>query len=236
MTRTRETLELSIASEPVTARGRLQRSGSRVRGRAAVSLDAWPGGHGLPARGRWALPSPSVIGRQSMLRPPQQLPLRSVARSAGGPFRPSLRPIREGTCPVSFLSGRSSSSFPPPSTAVCGQRLPCQIVRGNDKAATRFRIWNIDHSKITSCSCLADGDARSLFASPILPRPSQYLPHFVLGDAVPGDVRQASLVCAPSASTSRRASRFAPSDRRHGKGRVVPSSPDVAQAGRRRRI
>src|SRR5687767_9286730 len=82
-----------------------------------------------PVRG--APPSPSPSHRQTPPRLLLRLRLRFAPRSVRAPSVPVLHPSLVETCPVSSLS------FPPLPPSIRGQRLPPQLICGDDK----YTVW-----------------------------------------------------------------------------------------------
>src|SRR5215510_6763227 len=147
---------------------------------ASQSAPEWP----APVRG--APPSPFVSTLQS---PPRLLPrlrLRFALRSVRAPSAPVLHPNLVEICLVSSLS------FPTLPPSIGRQRLPPQLVRGDDKYTVWLGVWHIDDPQGPPSPCLPDGNPRTFPTVAVFTWTTEDLFDFFFGDVMVEDVRLAS--------------------------------------------
>jgi hypothetical protein len=97
-------------------------------------------------------------------------------------LRPSLMEI----CPVSSLS---SPTLPP---SIGHQRLPPQLVRGDDKYTVWLGVWHIDDPQEPPSPCLPNGNPSTFPTTAVFTWATDDLFDFLFGDAMVVDMRLAS--------------------------------------------
>src|SRR5215475_10928817 len=96
------------------------------------------------------MPTASHLQTPPRLRP--RLRLRFAPRSKRAPSVPVLHPSLVETCAV------SSRSFPALPPSIGGQRLPPQLVRGEDKYTFWLGVWHIDNPQEPPSPCLPNSN------------------------------------------------------------------------------
>jgi hypothetical protein len=102
------------------------------------------------------------------------------------PFAPVLHPSLLETCAVSSLS------FPTLPPSIRGQRLPSQLVRGDDKYTVWLGVWHIDDAQAPPSPCLPDGNPRTFPTKAVFPWATEDSFDFIFRDAMVVDMRLAS--------------------------------------------
>src|SRR5215510_3372869 len=136
---------------------------------ASQSAHEWP----APVRG--APPSPSVSTLQSPLHLRPRLRLRFAPHSGRAPSAPVLHPSLVGTCAV------SSRSFPTLPPSIRGQRLPPQLVRGDDKYTFWLGVWHINDPQEPPSPCLTNGNPRTFLTTTVFTWTMEDLFDFLFG-------------------------------------------------------
>jgi hypothetical protein len=105
-----------------------------------------------------------------------------------------LHPSLVEICPVSSLS------FPTLPPSIRSQRLPPQLVCGDDKYIVWLGVWHIDDPQEPPNSCLTDSHPRTFLTTAVFPWTTDDLFDFLFGDAMVVNARLASCRIAVEAN------------------------------------
>jgi hypothetical protein len=83
-------------------------------------------------------------------------------------------------------------SLPRLSPSICGQRLPPQLVCGDNKYTVWLEVWHIDDPQEPPSPCLPDGNTRAFPTTAVFPWATDDLFDFTFCDAMVADIQLAS--------------------------------------------
>jgi hypothetical protein len=91
-------------------------------------------------------------------------------------------------------------SFPTLPPSIRGQRLPSQLVRGDDKYTFWLRVWHINDPQAPPSPCLTDGNTRTFPTKAVFTWVTEDIFDFIFRDAMVVDMRLASCRIAVEAN------------------------------------